>query len=318
MAKSADDRSRSAEGAGTGRVSDVFPTDRCSLSPQEAPDEASFEAASAFMARGFGHLDLRGIHNGRDLGGMPGADGRTIRPGRLIRTDALADATHADLRRLQSVPVKWVVDLRTDTEASHAPDPMKWLPDARHEHLSVLSASAMGITDDENIDGLVEHFSDYHDDAAGQSIEFYPSMLLSEAAVAGWRRFFDLLLATEEGAVLWHCSAGKDRTGLAGFLVETALGVPQDLVVEDYLASNIYTDPLVDVMLREAGMEHLAPKTVEMIHVLFTVSASYLEVAVAAVLQRYDTLDAYYERALGLDAAKIDRLRDLYLEEPRS
>ncbi len=305
------------EGASTEptSLSDVFPTPSCTLAPQEAPDEKAIEQARAFMGRGFGYLGLKGISNARDLGGMPAADGRMIAPGRLLRSGLLHGATGADIERLKEIPLAAVVDLRTDTEIEHEPDPTKRLESASWEHLSVLSSSALGITDDESLRTLMPKVEEYLASPMGPSIEFYPSMVLSKTSVAIWQRFFEILLSTEKGAVLWHCTAGKDRTGIAGFLTETALGVPQDLVMEDYLASNAHTEPLFEEAVRVNSFGHVAPKTLEMIHVLYTVSAGYLQVAIAAILAHYGTIDAYFEDALGLDAAKIERLRGLYLVE---
>lgn len=292
---------------------DVFPTDKCALAPKEAVDEAALEASRAFVGRLFGHLPLKGVSNVRDLGGMPAADGRCIRSGRLIRSGLLHHATKDDLATLAALPLDYVVDLRTDVEVSNDPDPAKELLPAHWEHLSVLSSSAVGITDDEELSSLLKNFSAYHDDASAQSIRFYPQILLDGHSIELWRRFFELLLANERGALLWHCTAGKDRTGLAAFLIEIALGVPQDLIMEDYLASNEFTQPLAEQLIHSLRHKVLAPKTVEMIHVLYSVEASYLEAAVAGVLLRYGTLDAYLEQALGLDDSKVARLRGMYL-----
>ncbi len=297
------------------KLADCFPTSHCSLAPEEALDEASIERARAFTGRGFGHLALKGVNNARDLGGMPAADGRVIASGRLLRSGLLHDATASDFARFREIPLVAVVDLRTETEVEHQGDPVAELKPASWEHLSVLSSSALGITADEELSTLLPKFEEYREEPMGPSQEFYPSMLLSKTSIAIWRRFFDILLDAEHGAILWHCTAGKDRTGIAAFLVETALGVPQDLIMEDYLASNLHTEPLFEEHLRTHGFEKLAPKTIEMIHVLYTVNATYLQVAVAAVLARHGSVDAYFEEALGLGAEKIARLRELYLEE---
>lgn len=297
------------------RLADVYPTEHCALAPQEAADEQAFERARSFMARGFGHMALKGVNNARDLGGMPAADGRVIASGRLVRSGMLCHATKADLARLHELSLAAVVDLRTQVEVDRDKDPVAQLMPAHWEHLSVLSSSALGITDDEELSTLLPKFEEYREEPMGPSQEFYPSMLLSKTSIAIWKRFFEILFAQEKGTVLWHCTAGKDRTGIAGFLVETALGVPQDLIVEDYLASNLYTEVAFEEALRTHGFDGMAPKTLEMIHVLYTVNVTYLQVAVAAVLARYGTVDAYFEEALGLGAAEIEKLRELYLVE---
>ncbi len=174
-------------------------------------------------------LSLQGADNARDLGGLPLRDGGTTVRGRVLRTDTLQELTGADVALLDGYPVDLVVDLRTPVEAERegrgplrerpvdyvnlpfVPDSVIVPDDPRHE---VVVADRLR-TD------RVEHYLDYLRLAA-------PRVLAALEAVAEPR----------EGAVLFHCAAGKDRTGVLAALVLEAAGVERDAVLDDYALTN--------------------------------------------------------------------------------
>ena len=171
-----------------------------------------------------GKIALEGLHNTRDLGALP-ADTGHVRARRLLRSGMLAPATPADLAVLRDTyDVRLVIDLRTDEEAAHWPDPMELLPEARLVRLPVFRAPAGDAR--EAIRTLGEKLASGELAIADLFADLYPRFVLGEEGVAAYRGLFRELLSLEAGAALWHCSAGKDRCGLASVLVETALGVP--------------------------------------------------------------------------------------------
>ena len=185
----------------------------------------------------YGKVALDGLHNTRDLGGLPAKAGHVL-PRRLLRSGSLASATPGDLDVLRNAyDVRLVIDLRTDEEAARWPDPMDSMPDARLVRLPVFRVPG-GADAREAMTALGEKLASGELDVAGLFADLYPRFVLGEDGVAAYRGLFRELLELEEGAALWHCSAGKDRCGMASVLVETALGVPRDLVERDYLATN--------------------------------------------------------------------------------
>ena len=151
--------------------------------------------------------------------------------------------------------------------------------------------------------------------------EMYAQIVTGDEGIAGYRRFFDVVMAVGErpapSAVLWHCSAGKDRTGIAAALLEHALGVPEELVVEDYLASNRFTQPgWARAVLALADRRLFPAKLAAMAHVLYTVEEESLRRAFDAVRGSWGSVDAYLDEALGMDAGRVARLRELYLVDP--
>jgi protein tyrosine/serine phosphatase len=174
-------------------------------------------------------LPLQGADNARDLGGLPLRDGGATRSGRLLRTDTLQELTEQDVALLNRYPVDVVIDLRTPIEAHRegrgllAGEPVDYLnlpfvpdsviipDDPRHEV----------VVADRYLQDRVEHYLDYLRLAA-------PRVLAALEALAEPR----------DGAALFHCAAGKDRTGVLAALALEAAGVERDAVLDDYALTN--------------------------------------------------------------------------------
>ncbi|MDR1967499.1 MAG: tyrosine-protein phosphatase [Burkholderiaceae bacterium] len=239
-------------------------------------------------------LRLSGASNFRDLGGYSGLDGRAVRWRRLFRSDHLAALTPGDARVLQSLGVSRVLDLRGVTESAAAPGQ---LPGARQIALPIEPT-------------IVQRMKDLLD--AGQQITPARTVELMRQTYRAFvhdntPRFaalFEHLLASDEPLV-FHCTAGKDRTGFAAALILRALGVPQPVVMQDYLLTNdLYTMPSFN--------DRRAP--VESLKVLWRVQEAFLDAALQAIEQDFDSLDNYLERALRLTPAARQRLAALYLQ----
>ena len=249
-----------------------------------------------------GGIDFEGLPNTRDLGGLPAADGRRIKPRRLLRSGLLAPASDRDLERLRGdYGLALDIDLRTDVECSERPDPIDRLPGVRFVHLPVFQEYGSGVSrSDEDMERVRGQMLRGEVEPAQLMITLYPYLLLDEPGIAAYRAFFQEILALDEGATLWHCTAGKDRCGMASVLMEAALGVPWELIEADYMATN-----------RFYGIDL---ETCEPMDYLNGVDPRYLDAAVSAVTREYGGFERYLERALGVDAAARAELQARYLE----
>ena len=182
-------------------------------------------------------LGLTGVANARRVAGYPAAGGRKVRGERLLRTGALGGASAEDLQRLIRYQVKYVVDFRTSFEKAGAPDPE--IPGAVHLDIPILEESGDSAAGAAAAGGMADPAKAILQYALSGKLEnLYLDMAMSAFSQQGFKRFFDLLLDCREGAVLWHCTGGKDRTGLAGYLLLYTLGVPEADCMEDFLLSN--------------------------------------------------------------------------------
>lgn len=249
-----------------------------------------------------GGIDFENLPNTRDLGGMIAADGKRIKPRCLLRSGALAQATDADLARLRDeFDLRLDIDLRTNDECAERPDPVHALPAMRYVHLPVFedfegAGVSRSAADMEALRGALQRGEI---EPSELMIGLYPHIVLDAMGIGAYTRFFEELLALEGGAALWHCSAGKDRCGMASVFIEVALGVPWEVVEADYLATNRF----YGVELTAAGPSD----------VLEGVDPRFLAAAVSAIDAEYGGVEAYLERALGVDADARATLRARYL-----
>jgi protein-tyrosine phosphatase len=241
-------------------------------------------------------VPLQGGSNFRDLGGHRTADGRTVRRGAVFRSAHLGGLTDADRRQLSRIGVRTIVDLRGVNEAAETPHLIDGL-DCRviGAHIEpqlgekIRDAVDKGTATPFLVMGfLTDHYRDY-----------------PRRCTPGFRTLFATLSDGQHRPLVFHCTAGKDRTGFASALLLTLLGVPWEQVLEDYLRTNeLWTGhvgrfPELDLDTRAAIIEARQP---------------YLEAAFEVVRADFGSPEAFAERALGLDAAARRRLQADLLE----
>lgn len=261
-----------------------------------------------------GHIELEGLPNTRDLGGIRGADGRVIEPGRLIRSGELSDATERDLEVLvDEFALRTVVDLRTEQERREKPDPQDALDGVRFVDAPVLSMSTLGITREGGLKGALKMLQAVQEDPVRVMEDIYPSMILDEDSQRGFAKFFQAVLNADEESVLWHCTIGKDRAGLATALLLQALGVSREAIMADYLATNRYVQSHTSGLLDVLETYHVADKLEKSLHVLNSADPRFLLSALDAAERAYGSLDAYLEQAVGVSPDMRDELQRRYL-----
>ena len=129
-----------------------------------------------------------------------------------------------------------------------------------------------------------------------------------------YTKFFDELLHQDEGAVLYHCSAGKDRVGIGTVLLLSALGIPRPVIVEDYLRTNEYLESEAEYLVRllETKMV-VGPQTYSNIQALYSVRKVYLETVFQVIEQRFDSMENYLRKKMYLSPRVLEQLRNRYL-----
>ena len=237
---------------------------------------------------------LTGASNFRDLGGYPGHAGRAVRWRRLYRSDHLGQLTDADQAELRQRGVATALDFRGVHESA-----------ATHYDVPGLQRHAL------NIEPTV--VQRMHDMAArGQQLDEAATVGLMEdlyrAVVrqqsARLAEFFAHVLAAEQPLV-FHCTAGKDRTGLAAALLLSALGVQPDLVMQDFMLTNrVFRPPRLVA-------DQLPP---DARRALWGVRAQYLQAAMQVIDAEHGGLEPYLRDAIGLSPAMLDDLAQRYLE----
>ena len=256
---------------------------------------------------------LRGAPNARDLGGLPTMDGRTIRPGLLLRSGELAGITEPDAQTLTEYPLRTVVDFRTDLEREQKPD--RVLPGVQYVHCPIVQQAAAGLTREEQADpyaAVVAHAKTMAGRERAFMCELYRSLVTQAFSIAHYRQFFALLLAQTDGALLYHCTAGKDRVGVGTMLLLTALGVDWPVIVENYLITNERMAASTDCLLTAVVDYDLSEAERDVIRTFDRADAEFLTAARDAAAERYGSVDAFLQ-ALGVGAAERAEIRARYL-----
>ena len=241
-------------------------------------------------------IDLQGVSNLRDLGGYRTEDGSRVRHGLMFRGPALATLTTADIAKLSAFRIATVCDFRGVDEAARAPDR---LMGPRAVHLPIEPSVGAGLRD---ILATKE--------ATGEALYAILERAYVDYALSSTRQYAALFGVMLEGGtpVLFHCAAGKDRTGFAAALVLTALGVPWADVVADFEATN-------RLWRRETVASSDLPDSVR--EQLMRANPALLRAAFAAIDREYGSFDAYLDRALGVDQDARARFCDSLLEAAR-
>ena len=259
-------------------------------------------------------LEFEKLNNIRDLGGMRTADGRAIRPGRLIRSGQLAAATPGDLARLGEL-LDTGVDLRTPAEREERPDPS--MDGVTSRPVPVVEALQPGVTREEESDrDVAAEFITRPDAAKAYMCGLYRIFVTDDRVLAHYASFIRILLEEHPRAVLWHCTAGKDRAGIASVLVEEILGIGRDAIVADYLKTNDYLREdarmLARAMKEKTGAR--GPETDEALSYLFSAHPSFLDAFYRETAVRFGSADRLLREGLGLAEDEIEEMRRRYLE----
>lgn len=262
----------------------------------------------------FGYIRLKKVKNVRDLGGMPTVDGKSIRPHRLIRAGELHDATKDDAAVLMDEHrLERIVDFRTSVESNAQPDDMARFPGVVLIEDPVFSEEAVGITHGSNPVQELRELLDSPDGPFMKVQALYEKAVLADEGVAAYKKFMETLLNADEGATLWHCTEGKDRTGIGAFLIEYALGVSMEDIRADYLATNVYAREGFEKILDRFAHVGIAKGLDADMDAFMYAYLGYLDHAIQSIEGEYGTIDAYLDKALGVDSAAVAELRAKYL-----
>jgi protein-tyrosine phosphatase len=280
------------------------------------PDSPAAEpVAPRGPAPGAQGWSLEGAPNSRDLAGMVGAGGRRVRAGRVIRTAALGRLTDDDLPVLGKLGVACVVDLRDRSEIAVAP-PDRFVGGPQVVHLPIhapghpvftyVSAVLLG-------HDLTAYEALAHEGTPSAMAAIYRWFVRGDAARAGFAAAVRLAAQPDNLPLLYHCSAGKDRTGWLTVILLTALGVDDSAIRRDYLRSNELTESLQEVIL--TAMQARQPALdIEAARPVLEARPEYLDAAYGEVERMYGSFDRYLRDGLGVTDDVIRALRDELLE----
>ncbi len=225
-------------------------------------------------------LPVQGAYNVRDLGGYQTGDGKTVCWGKIFRSGDLDKLTKDDLEYFNRLSIRTYIDFRESTEIAAAPDKTP---------SSLLHAYNLSIDAGNMID--MHTFSAEHPEEIMEEI----NRLLVKSFQHIYREFFEILADTSNIPLLFHCTAGKDRTGFAAALFLSALGVDRETIIEDYMLSAGALEEKYAIEIER--YPQLTP--------FMTVRRSYIEAAFDVIDRDFGGMENYLTRNLGIDTVQM-------------
>ena len=245
----------------------------------------------------------------RELGGYPAHEGKHIKWGQIYRGIATACLTgEADRRLLDSLGLRLILDLRSRTEAAKAPD---YVPDGAR----LMQICGLCLENGKEVDFSPEDRATLLQGKPDEGNRMARAMY--ERMLHGNKAYKELFRALEAGEtpVLFHCSAGKDRTGIAAILILLALGASDETIVADFVQSNTCRKAEIEAFWAEHAEEIAARPEQKYFYLgISGVHPDDAPFVLDTIRQEYGTTDAYLEAEYGLTPARLMRLRRMYLE----
>jgi protein-tyrosine phosphatase len=246
---------------------------------------------------------MDGSHNTRELGGYKTTDGKTIKWGKLFRSDKLSDISKTDQAYLQNLGIKKIVDFRSEQEKAEDPNIIP----------TGISYVEMPISVDGAMRSKIEAVLKGETDREVQSflIDANKEFVTNYADV--YENFLRGLI-DDDAPTLFHCTAGKDRAGFAAAITLIALGVSKEDVINDYMKTNAFTQERIEEILGQIELMSLYQSDVEILRPLLGVEQIYIETAFRTAEEKYGSLENFIRDGLNISDEDIQKLRNKFLE----
>lgn len=243
------------------------------------------------------YLGLENTVNFRDLGGLKTKDGKTVRKGLIYRSDNLSKLESKQFGQFNALRIASVYDLRTDHEIEGKEDHLP--SNVRYRHTPVVEDNAG------EIKGLKKRV--LNGEITGQQAKDMTARFYADAVTVHVEAVKAILndITASDQPVLYHCSAGKDRTGIVSALILSILNVDRQLIVDDYMLSNYYRRNRAERTLGKAKLGRIIKPKLNMdaIEVLSTVDERFIQATFNAIDSTYGGIDPFIENQLGIDHA---------------
>ena len=256
-------------------------------------------------------IGITSAHNARQLGGYV-IGGRQVRNDLLLRAARLSGLTPEDSALLaERYRVQCIYDFRSQEESVSSPDVIPG--NARYLSISLPFAdkerSSVSFSSNEEMIGMLLKYAD-NPMIQDMCTHMYDKIFFEEQSQDVYRRFFADLMTVdpEDGAVLWHCTQGKDRAGSASAMLLAALGADRELIMADFCLSKDYYDPKVAMIKTENETQ------ANVINTLISANPAIFEATLDKVDQKYGSLRNYLTECIGVTPEMMEVLRERYLE----
>lgn len=264
------------------------------------------------------NLIVKGLMNARDLGGISGFGGKKIKTGRIIRSANLALIEKDGCEYFENYGLKKVVDFRTQAEIEASPDVV--IDGVEYIRCPILRDLTVGITRKDELKNrdlaevVLELVISMGKGGRAWMSDLYVPLISDDFALAGYRKLLDVIKENKSGAVLYHCTVGKDRVGVGTALILMILGVSRDDIIKDYVKTNDSVKFLTESSMELGRKRGVDKEIIENIPYINGVDASYLDRIFDFIDTGYGSLENFLNKRMGIDEQYIDDIRKNYLE----
>ncbi|MBR4587414.1 MAG: tyrosine-protein phosphatase [Lachnospiraceae bacterium] len=265
-------------------------------------------------------IDIPGLKNVRQLGGLTGVGGRKIKQDLLIRAQNLSRIEDSGISLLRQYDVKLIADLRMSFERDREPDRM--IPGAEYVRYPIFDEVMLGDVMS-NLgskspggggDLLAAAISMAEDKEMQNYMEImYTSTVQSPYSMKMYSAFLKDILKREGGCVLWHCTAGKDRAGLAAVFILSILGVSRQDILDDYMLTNVAYSDMTGALLMKADELGADQRVKDTLMAMSGVCEKYMIEALDLIDEEYGGMDKYISDRLLITEEEKELFRKYYL-----
>ncbi|CAM3618305.1 tyrosine-protein phosphatase [Elizabethkingia occulta] len=244
-------------------------------------------------------VKMEGAFNFRDAGGYKTADGKEVVLGKIYRSDAIDKLSDRDLKTFKNRKISTVVDFRGVEEAKKAPDR---LPD--HTNYLLCPAGSNDLPNTQSIVNMLKNKNFLFDMYGEGGLPYFGER---------YRPLFVKLLTLQpDEALLYHCTGGRDRTGMASALFLKILGVPQDIIENDYVASNFYLAKNPTMKNMYAGLSKMSGLSDAEIKQQMELRPELIRNFFNSINKKYGSIENFFQVEMGIGPNEIAILKKKY------
>ncbi len=259
------------------------------------------------------HIPLQGTPNFRDLGGYPTRCGRTVRFGKLFRSGVLSALSNSDLETLHALNIATICDFRRHEEVERDPTRLPATNPPRIAHIPI-DPGSRGSFFEQLAENETIATTDQPIDMANFMVDINRAFALEHQD--SFKAMLDEIAALEDNAgLLFHCSAGKDRTGFGAALILSCLNVDRETIIEDYLLTGKYFKPDSESkrLTEKYAQYGFADVDPQIIRPMLEVRAEYIGEAFRAIDEHFDSTESYLENVYHLSSEDLQTFRSKLL-----
>lgn len=248
--------------------------------------------------------------NFRELGGYHTLNNALIKWHKLLRTSNLAFLNPQECSEIYDYGIRTIIDLRSPSEINSYPDQLPL--NIKYFQIPVFKSDQT--ESNVEIENTKRLFSQDAKAGFNRMMRVYRQMVINSEAQQAYQQFFEVLAKRcTYGGILFHCSAGKDRTGFASILLLNALDVPEQIIKHDYLLTNKLSQKRIQERLDYAKKLHVNNSYLNSIYDLSTVNEYYYDQAVSLINYEYGGMHNYIHDMLSVDKLCLEKLKSILL-----